>query len=255
MKFMGSKERLSKKILPIILDGREDGQWYVEPFGGGANTIDKVDGNRLYSDVNECLSRCLEELSKGWIPPEEISREFYSECREKFKTGGYSEDEMHLIGYVGVNGSYGGRWFDGGYAGVSTTKLGTQRNYPLEAWRNVMAQAPSLTGCSFTYGDYKDLTIPESSIVYCDPPYSNTKEYITAKKSGFSSEEFWDWCRELVTKGHKVFVSEYAAPSDFSPVWEASVKSSLSANGVVGESKTSVERLFVHRSQQEEVTP
>ena len=47
MKYVGSKNRLSKDILPLILKNRKPGQWYVEPFVGGANLIDKVDGNRI----------------------------------------------------------------------------------------------------------------------------------------------------------------------------------------------------------------
>lgn len=44
MKYMGSKWRIAKHILPIILEGRNDGQYYVEPFCGGCNMIDKVQG-------------------------------------------------------------------------------------------------------------------------------------------------------------------------------------------------------------------
>ena len=32
MVYMGSKRRIAKFILPIILANRTDGQWYVEPF-------------------------------------------------------------------------------------------------------------------------------------------------------------------------------------------------------------------------------
>ena len=37
MKYMGSKNRIAKYILPIILKDRLEGQWYVEPFCGGCN--------------------------------------------------------------------------------------------------------------------------------------------------------------------------------------------------------------------------
>lgn len=53
MKYMGSKNRIAKDILPIILKERKPEQWYVEPFVGGCNIIDKVDGNRLGSDKNK----------------------------------------------------------------------------------------------------------------------------------------------------------------------------------------------------------
>ena len=44
--------------------------------------------------------------------------------------------------------------------------------------------------------------------------------------------------------GHIVFISEYTMPDDFKCVWSQEVKSSLSANGVSGGNKTSVEKLF-----------
>jgi DNA adenine methylase len=50
----------------------------------------------------------------------------------------------------------------------------------------------------------------------------------------------------MTAKGHKVYVSEYSAPSDFKCVWEKETKSSLSANGIIGGSKLSVERLFYY---------
>lgn len=64
MKYMGSKARIAKHILPIILKDRKEDQWYVEPFVGGANMIDKVDGNRIGSDLNKPLVACLDALSK-----------------------------------------------------------------------------------------------------------------------------------------------------------------------------------------------
>ena len=37
MKYMGSKARFSKEILPIILKERTADQWYIEPFAGNGN--------------------------------------------------------------------------------------------------------------------------------------------------------------------------------------------------------------------------
>ena len=51
MKYMGSKARIAKYILPIILKDRKEGQCYVEPFVGGANMIDKVDGQRILMSI------------------------------------------------------------------------------------------------------------------------------------------------------------------------------------------------------------
>ena len=43
MKYMGSKNRIAKHLLPIILKDRKEGQWFVDTCVGGANLIDKVD--------------------------------------------------------------------------------------------------------------------------------------------------------------------------------------------------------------------
>ena len=56
MKYMGSKARLAKVLLPLVLDGRKDHQAYVEPFVGGANMIDKVSGYRIAGEFNKYIA-------------------------------------------------------------------------------------------------------------------------------------------------------------------------------------------------------
>ena len=85
--------------------------------------------------------------------------------------------------------------------------------------------------------------MPDKSFIYCDPPYENTTSY----KNKFDHNKFWDWCREKAKQGHQIFISEYNAPDDFECVWSQEVKSSLSANGIAGGNKVSVEKLFTYR--------
>jgi DNA adenine methylase len=40
---MGSKNRISKHLLPILTKHLKEDTYYVEPFVGGCNMIDKVD--------------------------------------------------------------------------------------------------------------------------------------------------------------------------------------------------------------------
>lgn len=242
MKYMGSKARIAKYILPIILKDRKHGQYYVEPFGGGANSICEVNNPRIYNDFNEKIVKFFHEsVYNNFKPPKEIPRELYNWARSENKSS--SHEHNALVGYIGINGSYGGRWFDGGYAGVTTTKIGKVRNYPAEAYNNVMAQLPKLNGCEFISGDYYSLKIPNNSIVYCDPPYQGTKEYIAAKKSGFNSEKFWQWCRDKVEEGHQVFISEYNAPDDFECIWSKEIQSGLNTNST----KKGIEKLFIYK--------
>lgn len=228
---MGSKNRIAKDILPIILKERKENQWYLEPFVGGANIIDKIKGNRIGNDNNEYLIELLIKLQQGWKPPF-ITKVDYINIRNH-KT----IFPKYLVGWVGIGCSYSGKWF-GGYAGEITTKIGTIRNYQKEAINNVLKQ--NLQGIKFISMDYRKIEIPKNSIIYCDPPYANTTKY----KTDFNHNEFWGWCDELAKNGHNVFVSEYKAPKNWKCIWNKKVKSSLSSNGKIGGNKNSVEKLF-----------
>jgi len=247
---MGSKARFTKEILPIILKDRLPEQTYVEPFAGGMNMIAEVDGKRIANDNNKYLIAMWKGiLEDNVIYPEEISKELYSLARDVFNgketrfehTMNMTDD---LIGWIGFMGSANGRFFEGGYSGKSKTKIGTIRDYIAESIRNIKKQLPKMQGVSFVSGDYRELEIPKNSIIYCDIPYNGTKQYSTSK--GFNHNLFWDWVREKSKQGHKVYVSEYNAPTDFVCVWQKQAKSSLSANGVIGGNKISTEKLFVY---------
>ena len=57
MRYTGNKSRIAKHILPIILNDRKPNQWFVEPFVGGANITDKVEGFRLASDYKNEIAK------------------------------------------------------------------------------------------------------------------------------------------------------------------------------------------------------
>lgn len=56
-------------------------------------------------------------------------------------------------------------------------------------------------------------------------PYEITKQYYTSK--GFNHSDFWEWCRGMTKDGHKVFISEYNAPSDFTCIWSKEITNSM----------------------------
>lgn len=251
MKYLGSKARFVKHLKPIIESYLTDGIPYVEPFAGGCNLICEIScDNKIANDFNKPLMECFKALQKGWTPPEEISRDLYNYYRTLYNDNTCPDEELHIMGYVGINGSYGGRWFDGGYAGVTTTKQGKIRNYPKEAFKNTMLQVPKLLGITFISGDYQSLEIPHNSVVYCDIPYKGTKEYVSAKKSGFCYDTFYSWCKDLSTnKGCTVLLSEYEAPSGWECIWEKETTSSMRANSVINGAKKSTEKLFIYKGE------
>lgn len=211
MKYMGSKNRLAKEILPVILKNRKTDQYYVEPFVGGANVIDKVKGNRIGADINNYMISLLKSLSNGWLPPLKITNDQFLDIKNNKEN--YPED---LVGYVGTQLSFGSVWF------CSFRKdNGGKRCYSSEAYRNVLKQAPNLKGIEFVCSDYLNLQIPDNSIIYCDPPYKGTDKY-----RGFENidhDKFWEWCRSKKREGHEIYISEFEAPEDFICIWEKKV--------------------------------
>jgi DNA adenine methylase len=229
MKYMGSKNRYAKYILPIILKDRVE--WYVEPFCGGCNLIDKVDGHRIANDNNYYLIEMFKAIQTGWEPPQDVSEQEYYDIH--INPANYPP---YLVGFVSIGCSYSGKEW-GGYARGDTND-GKPRNYAAESKRNILKQAKKLKDVIFTCGDYHKLDIPPKSIVYCDPPYEGTTKY---KTGGFDYNRFWDWVRMLSHDGHKVFVSEYKAPDDFKVLWSKKVNNTLDKD--TG-SKHGVECLF-----------
>ena len=227
MKYMGGKSKIAKHILPIILAERSSShQWWVEPFVGGANIIDKVEGRRIGNDSHKYLIALHKSLQNGWVPPTEVSKEMYDAVKNN--QGNYSDE---LIGFIGFLCSFGGKWW-GGYA---ADNRGT--NYAERGSRILVKQAKSFEGIKFLCGSYLDIGIPDNSIIYCDPPYAGTRAY---KGTSINHVEFWQWCRDKTNEGHVVFVSEYNAPDDFECVKTIEHKTILNKNN---QSKR-VEKLF-----------
>lgn len=214
MQYMGSKNKIAKHLLPIMSKVRENRTW-VEPFVGGANMIDKVEGKRIGNDSHKHLIALHKALQNGWIPPTEVSKETYYEIKNNQEK--YSDE---LIGFVGFLCSFGGKWW-GGYAANNKGD-----NYADRGSRVLVKQANKLKGIDFVCGSYLDMEIPPKSLIYCDPPYEGT----TAYKDGFNHTEFWQWCRDKANEGHIVFVSEYNAPNDFVCVKEIEHKTILDKN-------------------------
>jgi len=228
---MGSKRRVAKHILQIMLKERKPGQYWVEPFVGGANMIDKVDGPRIGADIHPYLIHLLKAVQSGWVPPTVVTEEMYKQAMQDMTS--YAP---HLTAFILFCCSFGGKW-RGGYARIP--KCGT--NYARRGSSHLLKQSKSLSGIEFTNCDYRDIHLPPCSLIYCDPPYRGVTVYKGVCK--FDSDLFWQWCRDKSAEGHTVFVSEYNAPDDF--VCIAEVPMIFRLSGI--ETKKSVEKLFTLR--------
>lgn len=111
MRYMGSKRRIWKYISPTILKGREENQYYVEPFCGGCNSIAQVDGNRIASDINPYLMEMWKGLLKGEEYSEEIPRETFIKAKIAYKNTDYTNYSVAMIGWIGYMASYNGIFY------------------------------------------------------------------------------------------------------------------------------------------------
>jgi DNA adenine methylase len=256
MRYSGSKAKIAKYIIPFIMKELKPGNAYIEPFVGGCNVMDKVDWDwKIGWDLNNYVISmwCWIKSVNCNSFPKHISEEDYYKMKELAKRGKYDANKYPcpLIGYVGNACSYGSAWFNG-YAHYNKKK---NEDHILEAWNGLTKQVANfknLKNTCFCTGSYEDaLNIAnlytnvgkQGCVVYCDPPYKNTKGYGV---EGFCHEKFWDLVRHYSKLGVKIFVSEYEAPDDFKCVWSMERKDGMSTTKTGVKQKTKVEKLFVY---------
>lgn len=118
MVYMGSKNRIAKELIPIITDQLQPTWWYIEPFVGGANMIDKIQHPyKLGADSNKYLIALLKYVQDGNQLPEFLSREDYLKVKDNKES--YPD---WYVGFVGFICSYNGCFF-GSYAGITDIKM------------------------------------------------------------------------------------------------------------------------------------
>jgi len=236
MKYMGSKARIAKYIIPIITKDLKEDQTYIEPFVGGCNIIDKIEHkHKIGADYNKYLIAMFKGLQLNLPRDTIIPKDLYSKARTSYNTNNRKVDDF-TIGWIGWMASYNGRFFDGGYSGHSAGPK--KRDYIDEQIRNTEKQINLLQDVKFIHSSYENLEYPDNSRIYCDIPYKRTKQYSTSKD--FDYDKFWEWCRTMEQLGHQVFISEYQAPEDFTCVWEKEITNSMNQTNT----KRPTEKLF-----------
>jgi len=227
---MGSKSRISKHIIPIMLqEANEKGiTTWVEPFVGGGNMIDKVPNTftRIGIDTNphaiEALIAVRDLVDKL---PTEVSEEYYKEIK--------GTNPSPITSWIRFVCSFGAK-IDNGFA---RNKAG--QNYANAGVNNAKKQSPNLQGVRLINGSYDEYSDFKNCLIYCDPPYEGTTSY---KTGSFNHNKFWEWCRNM-SKNNLEFVSEYKAPEDFTCVWEGEIKTNF-ASQRKGATHKATEKLF-----------
>lgn len=221
--YHGGKKRLGKELANVIVTEtdkicKQTGfqvRGYCEPFCGMLGVYQHIPDlmNDRYrptrklkykaSDANGCVVEMWKAAKEGWKPPTRVTEKRYSALkRQKIDTAvrGYVG---HQYGYNGVFFSsympkYNSSKFDSTYASQSVHRIGK-----ILKTHNIDVETK----------DFKSQSRLRGYVIYCDPPYNETKsEFFTNEgKSNFDTAKFWEWCARMA-KHNIVFVSEYSAP-------------------------------------------
>lgn len=233
MKYMGSKNRIAKHLLPIMLAECEKhniNKW-VEPFVGGANMIDKVPDSfeRIGYDLNDHVIHALIDIRDDASGlPDAVSEEHYKEIK--------GLPPCTISSWVRFVCSYGGKFENGFARQGNPSKYKSSPNQ--EGKRNALKQSPKIQNVQFICDSYENLSF-NNCLIYCDPPYAGTSGY---KTGAFDHDKFFDWCR-MQAKNNIVFVSEYNAPDDFECVWQGEIKTNF-ASQRKSATHNAIEKLF-----------
>lgn len=231
MKYLGSKNRMAKYLVPVIQSYITDNtKGYLEPFVGGANVIDKIQcSNKIGYDINYNLIELLKHVQKTTDDiPEYITEEEYNNVKNN-----KDKYEAWYVGLVGFCATFGAKYF-GGYA----RDRQTGRNIPKEGINNLKKQSKYLSNIHFDCIDFQAIQCEDFNnfVIYCDIPYRNTTKYVTKK---FPYEYFYEWVKKM-SKNNTVLISEYNMPDDFECIWQYKIKDNLSYSD-------KIEKLYIYK--------
>lgn len=249
MKYVGSKNRLSKELTPIIQSYiTRETKGYLEPFVGGANMIDKIKHhNKIGCDIHKQLIALLKYIQNlDNELPKTITEEEYNDVRKN-----KDKYEDWYVGLVGFCATFGAKYF-GGYArGFKEDKI-TMRDIPAESIRNIEKQRKDLQNIKFVCSNFLDLPkeLIKNYVIYCDIPYRSTLKYETCN---FPYEEFYKWAKEM-SKNNIVLISEYEMPeNDFECIWKKKTKCLINDKKKSGDNDNNrVEKLFICKREENE---
>ena len=252
VRYAGSKRKFMKELLPILLEGADDDTVFIDAFGGGMNVVCGIPLKRKFAiEINRYVFALWNNIKNYGLSslnlPEnsdELTQEMYDDIKLSYlnNDGRYPD---YLIGFIGSCCSYGGAWMNG-YAKFNVKK---NEDHIKEAYNGLKKQVDSfknLESTLFLCNSYKslgdDIYVPGNCVIYCDPPYLDTKKY----ESDFDHFAFWDWVRLTSRRGIKVYVSEYTAPDDFKCIWSAKKYDGMGTTKTGKKQTVKTEKLFVY---------
>jgi DNA adenine methylase len=244
--YHGGKYRHGKQIAEIINElydkCRVDINGYIEPFCGMCgvyrHVVNMLPKSLKYiaSDQHDSLILMWKALQNAWIPPKK-------DCSVKQFDRLKHSAPSAIKAYYGFGSSFSGIYFCGHRSKYNDDTFKENKSDELVDIAKDMKNVKFYKRC-YSYYTINKFT---NYIIYCDPPYSNTRNNLyynddTLTLLKFDSTQFWNWCR-IMSKCNIVLITEYNAPKDFVPIYTFK-------NNSVYRSKqtTKLEKLYIHKS-------
>ena len=142
--------------------------------------------------------------------------------KQQFQKGGGRKEHLRVIKWIQNN------WINENHIyGNANNFLALQRLQRLEQLQQLerleqleqLERLEQLEQLERLELNYSNVEIKPNSIIYCDIPYntpSTTKGCGLYGGNNFDYDKFWQWVRD---NPNSVYVSEYSAPEDFTPVF------------------------------------
>lgn len=245
--YMGGKDKIADDILSVLPMGKR----FVDLFGGGfamshAALLSGKYEQVFYNELNPLLSELIKDALAGKYANERrwISREDFLRLKD---TDGY-------VKYIWSFGNNGKAYLFGkdkepikklghefvcfgkdipGVPNIAETDMRVRRlylqrfikknmgeRYELEQLERLqrlqqLEQLEQLERLEINCGSYLDYQYREGDVVYCDPPYENTKQY---DKNDFDHKQFYDW---VASREYPVYFSSYEISDNrFNVIWQ-----------------------------------
>lgn len=284
--YKGSKSRFCKAICDFFPP--PPARNFFDVFGGGGAMthyamLHQLFDNYYYNDINSSLTQLFDDAIIGNIPQLTwVSRStfkqirfsdmfssilfsfgcnctdyFASKDRERKKHGifnavmynDYSSCSPTIKGILSNCEQYS--WSER-YQSLLTDRRRTNAVEPFHRYRRILS-LQSLRAVSanlnVTSLDYRQIEIPDNSIVYCDIPYdTKNRKYPSGNGNlmSFDYPAFYEWARSINHRSHvHVFISSSSLPDDRFKVVHSFNSPSLFCS--TGNSSKSKEYLYVPR--------
>ena len=211
MRYHGGKQKVGNELAIAIYNDTQKYEKkhkkkldiYCEPFCGMCGVYKHVTPRLtnvtfVAGDINGSAIKLWQALQKGWNPPDVVTEDMFNSYKVK--------KDSAIRGFVGISKSFNGIFFS------KYMETYNEKHAKMTFLRDIK----NLLAVNFFHCEYTEFSILKNSVIYCDPPYSNSSKSHSKykQKNGtyeFDYDKFLLWCTKM-SKNNLVIISSYVKP-------------------------------------------